>query len=268
MISRFNILPIFMTIFMRFGFSFNVQADGHKGMKVPSIKSSVVISGLESPWDMGFLPEGTMFFTEKCKGLSVRTKDGKINTIHNVQEFYKENKIKNLIKKNKLSKCLKSILGNSYQIRNIEFFLKPKKTGMPSPFHQDNFYLNIKNAQALNVWIALTKSNKNNGGLCYLKNSHALGTIKHQISFAKGSSQKIPIKVLNKLKFKRIFPILSEGDCLIHHPEVIHGSFSNKSNFDRSGVVVSFLKKNAKIDLKKMNDYKKNVKTNLKKLYF
>mgnify|MGYP001215055265 CR=1 FL=1 len=197
-----------------------------------------------------------------------KTKDGKINTIHNVQEFYKENKIKNLIKKNKLSKCLKSILGNSYQIRNIEFFLKPKKTGMPSPFHQDNFYWNIENAQALNVWIALTKSNKNNGGLCYLKNSHALGTIKHQISFAKGSSQKIPIKVLNKLKFKRIFPILSEGDCLIHHPEVIHGSFSNKSNFDRSGVVVSFLKKNAKIDLKKMNDYKKNVKANLKKLYF
>ena len=197
-----------------------------------------------------------------------KTKDGKINTIHNVQEFYKENKIKNLIKKNKLSKCLKSILGNSYQIRNIEFFLKPKKTGMPSPFHQDNFYWNIENAQALNVWIALTKSNKNNGGLCYLKNSHALGTIKHQISFAKGSSQKIPIKVLNKLKFKRIFPILSEGDCLIHHPEVIHGSFSNKSNFDRSGVVVSFLKKNAKIDLKKMNNYKKSVKANHEKLYF
>ena len=197
-----------------------------------------------------------------------KTRDGKINTIHNVQEFYKENKIKKIIKKDKLSKCLKNILGDSYKIRNIEFFLKPKKTGMPSPFHQDNFYWNIENAQALNVWIALTRSNKNNGGLCYLEKSHALGTIKHQISFAKGSSQKIPIKVLNKLNFKRVFPILSKGDCLIHHPEVIHGSFSNKSNFDRSGVVVSFLKKNAKIELKKMNNYKKSFKTNLEKLYF
>ena len=61
--------------------------------------------------------------------------------------------------------------------------------------------------------------------------------------------------------------MLNVGDCLIHHPEVIHGSFSNNSKFDRSGVVVSFLKNNAKIDLKKMNEYKKNVKKNLKKLY-
>lgn len=195
------------------------------------------------------------------------TKDGKINTIHNVQEFYKSNKIKSLIKKEKLSICIKKILGKSFKIRNIEFFLKPKKTGMPSPFHQDNFYWNIINAEALNLWIALTESNKNNGGLCYLQESHNLGTIKHEISFTKGSSQKIPDKILNKLNFNKNFPILKRGDCLIHHPEVIHGSFSNKSNFDRSGVVVSFLKSKAKIDLEKMNNYKNNVKINLKNIY-
>lgn len=31
----------------------------------------------ESPWDMAFLPDGTMFYTEKCKGLSVRLPSGK-----------------------------------------------------------------------------------------------------------------------------------------------------------------------------------------------
>tara|TARA_B100000768_G_C11245155_1_gene361402 strand:- start:39 stop:785 length:747 start_codon:yes stop_codon:yes gene_type:complete len=203
----------------------------------------------------------------KDKKFFHKTKDDKINTIHNVQEFYKKNKIKSLVKKKELSLCIKNILGKSFKIRNIEFFLKPKKTGMPSPFHQDNFYWNIENAEALNVWIALTKSNKNNGGLCYLKESHNLGTIKHEISFAKGSSQKIPNKILNKLNFNKNFPVLKKGDCLIHHPEVIHGSFSNKSNFDRSGVVVSFLKSTAKIDQKKMNNYKKNVKKNLKNIY-
>ena len=30
----------------------------------------------ESPWDMAFLPDGTMFFTEKCRGLSVRLPSG------------------------------------------------------------------------------------------------------------------------------------------------------------------------------------------------
>ncbi len=196
-----------------------------------------------------------------------KTKDNRINTIHNVQEFYKNNKIKYLIKKKKLYSVLKNIFGSSFKIRNIEFFLKPKKTGMPSPFHQDNYYWNIENAKALNVWIALTKSNRNNGGLCYLKESHNLGTINHQISFAKGSSQKIPDNILKKLNFKKFFPVLKKGDCLIHHPEVIHGSFANKSNFNRIGVAVSFVKKNAKIDFRRMENYKKKVKHSHKKIY-
>ena len=35
----------------------------------------------ESPWDMAFLPDGTMFFTEKCKGLSVRTTSSGVNRL-------------------------------------------------------------------------------------------------------------------------------------------------------------------------------------------
>ena len=35
----------------------------------------------DSPWDMAFLPDGTMFFTEKCKGLSVRLPSGKVNAL-------------------------------------------------------------------------------------------------------------------------------------------------------------------------------------------
>lgn len=35
----------------------------------------------ESPWDMAFLQDGTMFFTEKCRGLSVRLPSGKVNPL-------------------------------------------------------------------------------------------------------------------------------------------------------------------------------------------
>jgi aldose sugar dehydrogenase len=35
----------------------------------------------ESPWDMAFLANGTMFFTEKCKGLSVRLPSGSVNKL-------------------------------------------------------------------------------------------------------------------------------------------------------------------------------------------
>jgi len=35
----------------------------------------------ESPWDMAFLKDGTMFYTEKCKGLSVRLPSGDVKKL-------------------------------------------------------------------------------------------------------------------------------------------------------------------------------------------
>ena len=49
--------------------------------KAPVISQTVVLDGLESPWDLAFLPDGTMFFTEKCKGLSVQLPDGEVNSL-------------------------------------------------------------------------------------------------------------------------------------------------------------------------------------------
>ncbi len=68
-----------------FGLHSNAIAGHHEGMDVPSIKSSVVMSGLENPWDMAFLPDGTMFYTEKCKGLSVRTTGGKVHALYGMK---------------------------------------------------------------------------------------------------------------------------------------------------------------------------------------
>ena len=44
----------------------------------PGLSHAPVLTKLESPWDMAFLPNGTMFFTEKCHGLSVRQADGTV----------------------------------------------------------------------------------------------------------------------------------------------------------------------------------------------
>jgi glucose/arabinose dehydrogenase len=46
-----------------------------------SLSHEVVLSDLDAPWDMAFLEDGTMFFTEKCDGLSVRMPDGEVNAL-------------------------------------------------------------------------------------------------------------------------------------------------------------------------------------------
>ncbi len=47
----------------------------------PNLTATTVLSGLDNPWDMAFLDDGTMFFTEKCRGLSVRMPSGDVNKL-------------------------------------------------------------------------------------------------------------------------------------------------------------------------------------------
>ena len=60
----------------------NGQADT---MGTPKISAMSIVNGLENPWDMAFTKNGDMFFTEKCKGFSVKTKSGKINKIYGMK---------------------------------------------------------------------------------------------------------------------------------------------------------------------------------------
>jgi aldose sugar dehydrogenase len=57
-------------------------ASGSLLAAAPGLSTEVSVGKLELPWDMAFLKDGTMFFTEKCKGLSVRLPSGAVNKLH------------------------------------------------------------------------------------------------------------------------------------------------------------------------------------------
>lgn len=47
----------------------------------PTLTRTVVLQGLSSPWDIAIAADGSMFFTEKCRGLSVRRPDGTVTRL-------------------------------------------------------------------------------------------------------------------------------------------------------------------------------------------
>lgn len=51
------------------------------GANTSTLQHSVVLDGLDNPWDMAFLDDGTMFFTEKCLGLSVMLPSGEVTKL-------------------------------------------------------------------------------------------------------------------------------------------------------------------------------------------
>lgn len=62
--------------------SAGLAAAGALHAAAPTLTTEVVVGKLELPWDMAFMQDGTMFFTEKCKGLSVRLPNGTVNKLH------------------------------------------------------------------------------------------------------------------------------------------------------------------------------------------
>jgi glucose/arabinose dehydrogenase len=65
---------LFVAAFVHSGRGHSTAADD-SGLQV---NRTVVVTGLSDPWDLAFAPDGAMLFTEKCRGLSVRTADGTI----------------------------------------------------------------------------------------------------------------------------------------------------------------------------------------------
>ena len=47
----------------------------------PALTRTVILEGLSSPWDIAFAADGAMFFTERCRGLSVRHANGTVTRL-------------------------------------------------------------------------------------------------------------------------------------------------------------------------------------------
>lgn len=52
----------------------------------PTLTRTVLVNGLNNPWDLGFLPDGTMFFTERTGALKVRLGDGTIRLLSQIPD--------------------------------------------------------------------------------------------------------------------------------------------------------------------------------------
>jgi phytanoyl-CoA hydroxylase len=163
------------------------------------------------------------------------TKNNKINSVHCLEKY--DSSIIDFVKKNsKLMEIINNLLGEKeVEIKVSEAFLKPAGEGMESPIHQDNNLWCLKKGDAFTAWIALDEIDENNGGLKIFKESHKLGNLEHEESFAPGTSQTVMKKEYPKFGGANNYIInkLNPGDIQFHHSLTIHGSNPNITNRSR-----------------------------------
>ena len=76
-----NALPLLLTVLVVAFYAHCGDNQSVADAGEPRIHRTVIMSGLSNPWDLAFAPDGAMLFTEKCRGLSVRTAEGTVRLL-------------------------------------------------------------------------------------------------------------------------------------------------------------------------------------------
>lgn len=66
-----------------------MQSGAQTGATAPVLSVTTIMEDLRGPWDLAFAPDGAMLFTEKCHGVSVRLRDGRVLKLLGNSEDYR-----------------------------------------------------------------------------------------------------------------------------------------------------------------------------------
>lgn len=127
----------------------------------------------------------------------------------------------------KWSALAESLLGETAEAGEPEWFNKPPNTVHPTPPHQDNYYFNLVPPNVCTIWLALDPIDEENGCLRYVRGSYKGGVRPHGRSTVLGFSQHIPN--YDDFKAEEAVVKLNPGDAAVHHGNTIHRADPNVS---------------------------------------
>jgi len=138
-------------------------------------------------------------------------------------------------------KCSQLLGEKPIRFWHDQLFCKPSKHGSCVAWHQDySYWTRTTPLSHLTIHIALDDQTPENGCLHYVPGSHKWNllpiTDRH---FANMDSIQEVLNEEQKAQFKPVPMLLKKGQATIHHGLTVHGSFENKSDFQRRATVVN-----------------------------
>mgnify|MGYP001812366026 FL=1 len=134
------------------------------------------------------------------------------------------------------------VLGDDIILWGCHVFCKPGGTGLETPFHQDDHYWPIRPLATCTVWIALDRSNRENGCLQVIPGSH-----RPQELMAHAHEDRDDL-VLTQRADSAAFDIgsavaleLEPGQMSLHDVYMLHGADANRSPRRRAGVALRYM---------------------------
>ena len=188
----------------------------------------------------GYIKRKSLFTPKEAEALikhikQAETIDGVSALNKGAMTFYsgvyaKSPALQAIISQAKVVELLKQVIGSSFWVRWDQAVAKGSGAGT-FPWHQDNSYNYLKD-EHFQLWIALTKTNADNGGL-WLVPKHQNKLLPHD-------------RVGNHMVFKGDIqePILIEaepGDAILFSSLTLHSTTPNVTSEDRWAYVIEYM---------------------------
>jgi ectoine hydroxylase-related dioxygenase (phytanoyl-CoA dioxygenase family) len=155
------------------------------------------------------------------------------NNVHYISPIFDQ-----VCHNSKILDAVESIIGKDILVGGTTLFIKdPDKKGFVS-WHQDAKYIGFEPHNWVTAWLAITDTNEENGCMRMWSGSHKEKIKKHKDTFNENNLLTRGQTVQNVPLEDTTPNILKAGQLSLHHPMIVHGSGSNKSNIRRIGFVI------------------------------
>jgi len=129
---------------------------------------------------------------------------------------------------------------NNYRIFASHFTIKKARSEGSFQLHQDWSITDETLYKNFQIWIPLSTSYPENGGLCFIPESHTFFT-----NIRSGSLSIPRIPITEELHPYLSFCRLLKGEAVAFYTKTFHGSFINSSPEDRVGVILNIIEETA-----------------------
>ena len=155
---------------------------------------------------------------------------------------HRNSKFMQLAKSIRLKILMGQIFGKkvkSYRLYLSTSVFKSKNVRSKTEYHQDMPFWKGK-SNKFSAWISLNKVTKKSGAMCYFPGTHKNKKLKYVKIKGYGHKKKTFFKCKNIDPFRRVVVETEQGDVIIHHTKVVHGSEENIAKKNRFTIIFTY----------------------------
>jgi len=143
------------------------------------------------------------------------------------------------------------IIGPNIVLWSSHFICKDPFIGRATPWHEDSAYWKgrmDKYDSIVTVWLALDRSNRENGCMRVIPGSHSNGGFSEYEAVDR-SENLFPTRIKSSdiNESSAVYFELEPGECSLHDSRIIHGATPNKSPYRRCGYTMRYFSADTKV---------------------